>query len=403
MLPSQNTEDSDEPRANQNSPRPSQSSSEASSLQDEQRIRTHLKSLIEATATLSSEGITGSAFFIQSDGYLITNDHVTNKMSSIKVQTSDGKVRPGKVLRTEAQYDLALVKVDGGPYPTLALGDATKLEQGETVWTIGAPHGLSFTVTRGIVSFVGRRLNGRGFIQADVAINPGNSGGPMINSQGEVIGINNFIISNAVGLNFAIPINYIYMGPKPIAQTTIPTQPDNEIMAEWRSWEVPNQAQVANWQENPSQRNSQPNFPSASPRVSDAEGILAQMNRLDDEFTAKKNRADSAISRLKADRDRLQKNYDAADMNISSETEFGKRISTFTKDILRQELGFIEDTISYCNSMEPLVQQAANAVDPSRRASVEAKGLSVRQMRTEALSLKEAKNSELRTESEKVY
>jgi serine protease Do len=106
-----------------------------------------------------------------------------------------------------------LIKIESNDYPPLRLGDATKLHAGDTVWTIGAPHGLEFSVTKGIASFVGRNVGGKSFIQADVAINPGNSGGPMINDQGEVIGINNFIIKQTVGLNFAIPVNYFIQEP----------------------------------------------------------------------------------------------------------------------------------------------------------------------------------------------
>lgn len=208
-------------------------------LLDARRKEEHanIEALLISTATVVAGNLSGSAFFVSNDGHLISNAHVTTTLKEVGILTFDGKRYVGKVLKTDSYYDLSLIKIDSKEYPPLKIGDATKLHPGDTVWTVGAPHGLSFSVTRGVASYIGRNVGGKAFLQADVAINPGNSGGPMIDDDGEVIGINNFIIQQTQGLNFAIPVNYLYMGANPILANVISTQADSPIMATWRSWE----------------------------------------------------------------------------------------------------------------------------------------------------------------------
>lgn len=153
----------------------------------------------------------GSGFIISPDGYIVTNNHVVEKATEIKVVLIDGSEYDAKVVGTDKMTDIALLKIKPNKsLPTVTLGDSDKLKIGEWVIAIGNPFGLSYTVTAGIVSGKGRFLNEGpydNFIQTDAAINPGNSGGPLVNMRGEVVGINTAIIPYAQGIGFAIPIN----------------------------------------------------------------------------------------------------------------------------------------------------------------------------------------------------
>lgn len=157
----------------------------------------------------------GSGFVISDDGYILTNNHVIEGADKITVRLEGDKELEGKVIGTDPQSDVALIKVASqGKLPFLPLGDSDKLEVGEWVIAIGSPFGLDRTVTVGVVSAKGRNRVGineyENFIQTDAAINPGNSGGPLLNIHGEVIGINTAIFSRSggyMGIGFAIPVN----------------------------------------------------------------------------------------------------------------------------------------------------------------------------------------------------
>ncbi len=153
----------------------------------------------------------GSGFIIDHEGHIITNNHVIEGASEIRVRLSTGKEFDAEVVGRDSKTDLALIKIKSPrDLPIVDLGDSNKLEIGEWVMAIGNPFGLSHTVTVGIVSAKGRVI-GSGpyddFIQTDASINPGNSGGPLFNLQGEVIGINTAIVASGQGIGFAIPIN----------------------------------------------------------------------------------------------------------------------------------------------------------------------------------------------------
>jgi serine protease Do len=158
----------------------------------------------------------GSGIIISPDGYIVTNDHVVDGATQIKVTLNDRRILKAKLIGVDKLTDLAVLKVDATNLPSIPWGDSTKLEPGQTVLAFGSPFGyFQFSVTRGIVSAVNRpnpysddpRKPGN-FIQTDAAINPGNSGGPLVNAHGELVGINTFIISNSgsfAGAGFAIP------------------------------------------------------------------------------------------------------------------------------------------------------------------------------------------------------
>lgn len=157
----------------------------------------------------------GSGFIISADGYLLTNHHVIDGADEIKVRLKDRREFKAKLIGSDQQSDVALLKIAATGLPVAALGDSSKLKPGQWVVAIGSPFNLDYSVTAGIVSAVGRNLGDQQryvpFIQNDVAINRGNSGGPLFNLAGEVVGINSQIFSNtggSIGLSFAIPIDY---------------------------------------------------------------------------------------------------------------------------------------------------------------------------------------------------
>jgi serine protease Do len=153
----------------------------------------------------------GSGFIVDKEGYIMTNNHVIEGASEIRVRLSTEKEFEAEVVGRDPKTDLALIKIKSwNNLPVVELGDSEKVEIGEWVMAIGNPFGLSQTVTVGIVSAKGRVI-GSGpyddFIQTDASINPGNSGGPLFNLQGEVVGINTAIVATGQGIGFAIPIN----------------------------------------------------------------------------------------------------------------------------------------------------------------------------------------------------
>jgi serine protease Do len=152
----------------------------------------------------------GSGFFISPDGFAVTNNHVVEKAESVSITTDDGKIHEAKVIGTDPRTDLALIKVEGGPFPYVKLSDRSP-RIGDWVLAVGNPFGLGGTVTAGIVSARGRDIGASAyddFIQIDAPVNKGNSGGPTFDTDGNVIGVNTAIFSpsgGSVGIAFAIP------------------------------------------------------------------------------------------------------------------------------------------------------------------------------------------------------
>ncbi|WP_024869593.1 Do family serine endopeptidase [Pseudoxanthomonas suwonensis] len=168
----------------------------------------------------------GSGFIISDDGYILTNHHVVDGAEEVTVRLSDRREFTAQVVGSDPTYDVALLKVDGKGLPVLRQGKSAALKPGQWVVAIGSPLGLDQSVTAGIVSAVGR-TTGAGqqyvpFIQTDVAINRGNSGGPLLNTSGEVVGINSQILSNSggyMGVSFAIPIDLAMSAVEQIKKT----------------------------------------------------------------------------------------------------------------------------------------------------------------------------------------
>ncbi|MED5469104.1 MAG: trypsin-like peptidase domain-containing protein [Cyanobacteriota bacterium] len=158
----------------------------------------------------------GSGVIFSAEGLVLTNAHVVEKTDQLMVGLPDGRRVPGRLVGQDAITDLAVVQLDGsGPWPTAPLGDSDQLRVGDWAIAVGNPFGLENTVTLGIVSNLNRNVSQLGIsgkrldlIQTDAAINPGNSGGPLLNSEGNVVGINTLVRSGpGAGLGFAIPIN----------------------------------------------------------------------------------------------------------------------------------------------------------------------------------------------------
>jgi putative serine protease PepD len=186
-------------------------------------------SVVSIDAQTSGGGDTGSGFFIQSDGTILTNNHVVEGAvtsgGSITVNLTNSKSYPATVIGRDSSYDLAVIKIDITDAPALQLGDSEKIQVGDPVIAIGSPLGLAGTVTSGIISAKNRAVTSGGgngessfinALQTDAAINPGNSGGPLVDLNGAVIGVNSAIASlgssfssqsGSIGLGFAIPIN----------------------------------------------------------------------------------------------------------------------------------------------------------------------------------------------------
>jgi serine protease Do len=173
----------------------------------------------------------GSGVIISPDGYIITNNHVVNGATQIKVTLHDRRIMSARVIGVDKLTDLAIIKVDAHDLPAISWGDSTKLEPGQTVLAFGSPFGsLQFSVTKGIVSALDRpsmfagadaRTPG-GYIQTDAAINPGNSGGPLVNVHGELVGINTGIMTDSgsfAGAGFAIPAQIAHSTADQIIRT----------------------------------------------------------------------------------------------------------------------------------------------------------------------------------------
>jgi Do/DeqQ family serine protease len=157
---------------------------------------------------------TGSAVIVSPDGYLLTNNHVIDNAEQIEIGLADGRRVAAKVVGTDPDSDLAVLKVDLGGLPAITFGDADALQVGDIVLAIGNPFNVGQTVTSGIVSAVGRSGLGlntfENFIQTDAAINPGNSGGALVDINGQLLGINTAIYSRSggsIGIGFAIPVD----------------------------------------------------------------------------------------------------------------------------------------------------------------------------------------------------
>jgi len=168
--------------------------------------------VIPAVVSIEAEEATGSGFIIDEEGHIITNYHVIKDRTKIRIYLNDKRIFAAKLIGSDPETDVALLKINGDNLPIAILGDSEALKVGQKVAAVGSPFGLESTITTGIVSAKHRTRGNtiyRDFIQTDANVNPGNSGGPLVNLNGEVIGMNTFILAQTEGLGFSIPSNLI--------------------------------------------------------------------------------------------------------------------------------------------------------------------------------------------------
>jgi serine protease Do len=181
---------------------------------EEQTVVEIYREVSPAVVSVRHRGGSGSGVIIRRDGVILTNAHVVGIAATVAVDLADGRTLDGEVLGLDPTIDIAVVRIPSTNVPTAELGNSDALEPGQAAIAIGNPFGLDRSITIGIISAVNRSPRGfplEGLIQTDAAINPGNSGGPLLNSRGQIIGINTAVLrpqgGGAEGLGFAVPIN----------------------------------------------------------------------------------------------------------------------------------------------------------------------------------------------------
>lgn len=164
--------------------------------------------VIQSVVSVRTDKGQGSGAIIRTNGYIITNEHVINSAAYITVKTFDGKQYSASIISSDAQNDVAVLKIEGS-FNNLEFDNSDNVKVGEKVIAVGSPLGFEFTVTEGIISSLNRNINNVNYFQTDVPINPGNSGGPLVNKLGKIIGINTRKVAGGEGLGFALKSNHV--------------------------------------------------------------------------------------------------------------------------------------------------------------------------------------------------
>ena len=166
---------------------------------------TAIQQVRDAIVTVIVPEGNGAGLIVNSDGYVLTNQHVVGQAQSISVKLRSGEKLPAKAVKSGGERDLCLLKVERQHLPAMQFASSGKLKQGADVAAVGAPLGLENTLTKGVVSSTSREIEGKAYLQIDAALNPGNSGGPVINADGQVIGVATKVAKEAQGIGLAVP------------------------------------------------------------------------------------------------------------------------------------------------------------------------------------------------------
>lgn len=177
----------------------------------------------DSVVTVSVEKRMGTGFVVNGEGYVLTNKHVLDTATQATVKLANGDELPATVHKADDQRDLAILKVERANLPAVVFASSSRLKQGSEVAAVGAPLGLPDTLTKGIISSPSREINGKTFIQIDAALNQGNSGGPIINEQGQVVGVATKAASEAENMGFAIPsdVAMAFLGENAVTFATL--------------------------------------------------------------------------------------------------------------------------------------------------------------------------------------
>lgn len=198
-------------------------------------IRSAAARALAYTVTIEERGIYGSGILVvPRAGLILTAAHVVSDMSRPQVSFDDGHRFPGRLLDIDRGLDLALLEIPPQERPAPQLGDALTLDAGDEVYAVGCPRHLPFSVARGIVSYLGRIMDGARWLQTDIPVNEGNSGGPVVDRTGRLVAMTSFILRRAQGLSFALPIAYAlerFSQLTPLA--------DREQLERFRQWRGP--------------------------------------------------------------------------------------------------------------------------------------------------------------------
>lgn len=168
-----------------------------------------IEEVIPAVVSINTNIGSGSGFFVRTNGYIVTNYHVIDGATAASVTDSNGKNYAVRIVGFAKKADIAVLHINETGFKKLNFANSDGVKVGEKAIAVGSPSGLDYTVTQGIVSAVNREVNGNTYVQIDVAINPGNSGGPLINIDGEAIGMNTLKISGTEGLGFSLEADYV--------------------------------------------------------------------------------------------------------------------------------------------------------------------------------------------------
>jgi S1-C subfamily serine protease len=327
--------------------------------------RSEMEHLLNAAVFIRDNSTLGSGFFITPDGYLLSNAHVTSGMAEPIVVLRDGRKFTAVKIKEDAKLDAALLKVPVNNVDYLRIGNANDLYPGQPVITIGNPGGLSFTVTRGIVSYLGRIISGVPFIQTDAAINRGNSGGPMINENLEVVGINSMTSLGEQGISFALPINLV-CSTNGIANG-INTSPSSCEALHVSPDQITPAALERQKPESKKQNNEMLGF-----YQSEVDSLKNQLNKEEKEFVAENSRLEEQVTSARSEANAHPSDYALQQSLKQQIADLQKQINEIPKKRAESQVRYLKNVINVLERQKGdpdfnhLSQQISQQIDSLR-------------------------------------